>query len=486
MTSRKAKVLALSIGNALSSLIGIAVSIVMARVLLKEDLAAYRQTFLAYATVAPIIGLGIGQGMFYFLPTEKLRIRGRLLDGMAVTGTMGVAFATFIAFGGNELLAQRFSNPKIANLLLWMIPYAIITTPTNFVGSVLVARDHATRAAVFGTCRHLFVGASTIIPLLIWQTVEITIVGNLVASILMAFFALRLMLNSTPADSCNPTLAGIRELVTFSMPLALAGMFGTLSLQLDKIIVSAMCPPEEFAVYSLDAIEIPLIGIVTGAITSVALTDMRKAVDAEKPQEALRLFRGIAEKSSLVILPVMVYLLINADALISILYTSVYIDSATPFRLYLLLLPIRTVVFGSIIVAAGASRFVLIRSLTGLVINLVLSILFVSAFGYSGAVLATVSTVYCWDVAANIVVISNLMDTAYRNVIPLRHMATTLISTLPFAIVSILGIHTLGDGNGPLFLSTAAFLSYTILYWRGKLYEPRQLLQYTRGLHLFR
>src|SRR5688572_20766022 len=115
----------------MSGVIGISVMMVMARVLVKEDLAAYRQTFLAYATVAPLIGMGIGQGMYYFLPVEKGRVRGRVMDGMAVAGFMGLLFALFIALGGNELLAQRFSNPKVANMLLWMIPYTLITTPTS-------------------------------------------------------------------------------------------------------------------------------------------------------------------------------------------------------------------------------------------------------------------------------------------------------------------------------------------------------------------
>lgn len=437
LTSRKAKVLALSIGNALSSVIGVAVSVVMARVLLKEDLAAYRQTLLAYATVSPIISLGIGQGMFYFLPTEKIRVRGRLFDGMAVTGMMGVTFAIFIAFGGNELLAQRFSNPKIAKLLLWMIPYAIITTPTGFVSSVLVARDQAKKAAIFGTCRQLFIGASTVIPLAIWQSVEITLVGNIAASLLMAFFAIHLMLQSTPADSSNPTVSGIRELTAFTVPLALAGMFGTLSLQLDKIVVSAMCTPEEFAVYSLGAIEIPLIGIVTGAITSVALTEMRKAVANGDTDEAVRIFTKIAKTSSIIIFPVMLFLLINADILVRVLYTATYSESVIPFRIYLLLLPVRTVIFGSLLMAFGLSKFILKRAAIGLAINVVLSVALVSMLGSAGAVIATVCSIYFWEVPASLAMIRKASCLPILQIFPLSYFCRTLLLLSPIALASI-------------------------------------------------
>ena len=116
MSKRKIKVIALSLGQAFSRLIGLAVMMLMARVLLKEDLAAYRQAFLAYLAVGPMLSLGVGQGMYYFLPSETERLRGRVADGVAALGAMGVLFALFIGLGGNELLAQRFSNPQVCQV----------------------------------------------------------------------------------------------------------------------------------------------------------------------------------------------------------------------------------------------------------------------------------------------------------------------------------------------------------------------------------
>jgi len=247
-SSRKAKVVALSLGRGLSSLIGIAVGMFMARMLVKDDVAAYRQTFLAYATVGPLLSLGIGQGMYYFLPGEKLRVRGRVLDGITVLGLTGLVFAVFLAFGGNQLLAERFSNPKVANMLLWMIPYAIVVTPTNVASSVLVARDHVTLSAAFGVIRQILVGISTVIPLALWQNAETALLGNVVASVLMGIAALTLMIRATPNDSKTPTFSGVRELVVFTVPLALAGMIGTITLQLDKLIVAFLCSPEQVSV----------------------------------------------------------------------------------------------------------------------------------------------------------------------------------------------------------------------------------------------
>ena len=91
--TRRSKVLALSVSKGIARFIGLLTMMAMARVLTKEDLAAYRQTLLAYAIAAPILELGIGQGLYYFLPAEKIRIRGRVLDAVTVLGAMGTLFA---------------------------------------------------------------------------------------------------------------------------------------------------------------------------------------------------------------------------------------------------------------------------------------------------------------------------------------------------------------------------------------------------------
>ena len=475
MPSRKYKVVALSLGQGLSGLIGIVVAMIMARLLSKDDVAAYRQTLLAYATFGPILGLGIGQGMYYFLPGEKTRVRGRLLDGLSVAGLMGAVFAISLALGGNEFLAKRFSNPKVANMLLWMIPYAIISTPAKLASSVLVARDRVSVSAIFGVIRQFFIGISTIVPLVLWETAETALIGNVVASVLMGIAAITLMVQSTPPDSMYPSFAGSKELVLFTIPLALAGMLGTITMQMDKLIVSFICSPEEFAVYTLGAIEIPIIGIVTGAVTSVALADMRRSVVDGKKGEALKFFRKIGEKTALVIFPVMIFFLINAEQIIYYLYSSGYADSVFPFRYYLLLLPIRTVVFGSIIIALGKSKFILFRSFVGLIFNMALSVFFVWNFGGWGAAAATVLSIYLWALPANIFFISYQLNCKWYQVLPFKKYGEVIFALIPLTVISLAIREIVTDSNFEFFLIASCFLVFLAFYWNKRLYSLENL-----------
>ena len=68
--------------------------------------------------VAPLLQLGVTQGIYYFLPKETERIRGRVVDALVVLAIMGLLFGVVIGVGGNHYLAGEFSNPQVAELLL--------------------------------------------------------------------------------------------------------------------------------------------------------------------------------------------------------------------------------------------------------------------------------------------------------------------------------------------------------------------------------
>lgn len=444
---------------------------VMARVLIKEDLAAYRQTFLAYLAVGPILSMGVGQGMYYFLPAEKERLRGRVTDGLTALGVMGVGFALFIGLGGNEFLARRFSNPQVARLLLWLVPYVIITIPATAAQSVMVARDRVLLASVFGVVKQLAIGIATLIPLILWKTADAPLIGNVVASVIMGSAGIALMIQSAPGGNPMPTFGGIKELLTFTLPLAVGGMFGTISKTLDQLIVGFLCPPDEFAEYSLGAMELPMIGVITGSLTAVMLADMRKSIVANDHDEALRLFRSVGEKSSLVMLPMMLFLLITAGTFIQYLFSSEFTESAIPFRFYLTLLPIRTVVFGSLLMALGKNRFIMYRAFFGLVLNGIISTFLVWNYGPWGAVVATVATVYLWDVPASIYMLALVLGKSWHQIMPFREMGKIFVDLIPVAIVSLIIAWFVENIHIEFALIAICFATFLIPYWNGRLYQ---------------
>ena len=427
-------------GQGLTALVGLLSIVLLSRILNKAEYATFRQTFLAYEFAVPIMGLGIAQAIYYFLPVETTRPRGRVMDAVCVMLFMGCLFSLFILFGGNELLAKRFTNPQLADSLLYLIPFPLITLPASLLGSVLVVRERVTLLSTFNVLSNIALGLAVIIPCLFWKTSSAPIIGKVAMSVPSSAIAVYLIFQSVTSGEWLPRWEHIKSMVKYAVPLGLASMIGTITLQLDKVIVSAMCTPEDFAVYANGAIEIPLIGIVTGSISAVILADMRKLIVGGKKDEALTLFRKAAEKSAWIILPAMVFLFVSADLVIQILFSKKYSGSALPFRFYLCVLPVRIIFFGPMLIAIGKSKIILYRTLVSLPLNLVLSIILVRFIGYIGAIIATLCVLYLWAVPYSIYNIKRHFMCPLNSIFPLFMVVKLLALFLPAGLLLYLGI----------------------------------------------
>ena len=461
-TSRTGKVFALSLGQGLTTLVALLSGMVLARVLTPTDLATYRQTMLAYDVALPLLSLGIGTGLYYFLPTEKTRARGVVVDGLVMMAGMGLLYAVFIALGGNHLLAKRFSNPAIVNTLAYLVPLPIVMLPARLLPSVMVVQGQVQKLTAYNVLSSLLLAVSLIAACLAWKNPDSMVLVRVGVSIATGLVAVWMMLRAVPADAWSPSFASMRRMAAYSLPLVGASALATVSLQLDKLIVSSMCTPEQFAVYSNGAIEIPLIGMITGAISNVLVVEFRKAYAAGDFAEALRLYHLVPAKTSAILFPVMVYLALAARPFICVLFSEKYAASSTAFMVYLLMIPYRTILLGGL-AAAGKSKIVFRNSAVGLAINLALSVVLVHFLGYIGAVVGTVVAIGVWWFPMALYEIGRSIHSSLLKVYPWRTVGKSLLLSLaaavPAAIVLGLSRTTL-----PIAQLAASSVAYAATY----------------------
>jgi O-antigen/teichoic acid export membrane protein len=439
--SRTTKVITLSLGRTLTGLAGIISAAVLSRILTQHDYATYRQTILAYAFAAPLLTLALPQALYYFIPQNKGKERQVLVENLALLGFMGVLFTGFLLLGGSNLLAWRFHNPDLAKTLKLLAPYPLFMLPAGAIGACLVIRNRISSLTIFNVLSRLITLLLIIGACIFFRKPGPIVITEVLAAILVFVPCMWLMFDSCPGTVKRFDWRRITEMVKYSVPLGFSGMLGLITLQLDKIIVSSMCATEEFAIYANGAIEIPLIGIITGSIATVILADMTIMCQQENHDQALMLFHKAALRSASLLLPAMCFLMITADQFIITVYSIKYIKSVLPFRLYLLILPVRIVVYGSAIMALGMTRFILIRSIFDLIINAILSVIFVWVFGYIGAVIATIFTLYLWTVPFNLRIISKGFNIRVISVIPLRDLAIVLGCS--FLFIPLIFLHYL-------------------------------------------
>lgn len=411
-SSRTFKVALLSAGRMLTSAVALISAMVLTRVLTVRDYATYNQTLLAYKFVSPLLVLGLPSALYFFLPGEKKRARAILIENLLLLAIMGGIFSVFLLLGGAHLLAWRFQNPQLVRTLRILIPYPLFILPASGFAACLMARDRLPSIVTYNVSSRLVMLAAVVIPCLIWPTPAVALLGTVLGAGIVMFPALRLMFEACPGPEWRPTRSGMWQQLRYSVPLGLAMMIDGMMMSLDRFVVASMCATEAFAVFSVGATEIPLISIVTGSLTAVLIPEFSVLFKQERHGDMLVLWQKAMVRSCVLIFPVMAYLLVMAPEVMRVFFSEKYAASATVFRVYLLLLPVRITSYGAVYLATGNTSRLVNRGLGGLVLNAVLSVLLVRWMGYLGAAVGTVLTIYLWTTPYNLYHVARILKTS--------------------------------------------------------------------------
>lgn len=467
--SRTFKAALLGSGKFLRALTELATAVILTRILTKPDYAAYMQTFLTYRFVAPFLSLGLPMALYYFLPLDQEHRQSVLSGNLLLLFCMGFLFLGFMWCGGNSLIAKRFDNPILSKLLLIFGPYAIFVLPTRAINACLVSCNRIKTLTVFNVASRLLAFAFIVCLALFLLSPYGPVIGAVAAAFLLFFPAIFLMYRAVRGNNWLPDKNNMWAQLKYSVPLGLASTIGTISINLDKVLVSAMCASEDFAVYVNGAMEIPLIGVITGSVMSILIPEFAVMYQRKNNKEILALWHRAMVKCALLILPIMVFLFIMAPEVMRLLFSAKYTDSAMPFRIYLLLLPVRITQFGSIFMASNRNSLIVYRSAIGLVFNFILSVVMIRTVGYIGAAIATVLVIYMWGTPYNLFFIGKILNEGISNILPYRLLTNIFLMNILAAFVLILKVGLdMSDLIKLVSLGCLYVLAIGLLYWSNR------------------
>jgi len=366
----------------LKSLVGIA----LARLITPKELGTYRQLFLIYSTFSTLMLLGIPQSLLYFLPkaADASAQKNIITRTMGLVSLLALLFALSILLFRHEV-AYRFNNPQIGSLLLVFAIYPIFMFTTQLYNSVMLGLKQPKNTAVFTLFSIVCDFVLILGVALLWRNLTF-IVWAVVFSAFLQWLYARIKLGKINSVFDPAVYTGFREQLHYAVPLGLSSIIGMLSVQLDKFMISSFFTPEQFAVFSIGAMELPLVGILSNSVNSILLPNL----DMSDQRQGSQLYSAAVRKNSLIIFPLTVLFYLLAKPLMIFLYGLQYADAAIFFKIYLFTLPLRTATYGIIFQAMGKTKVIMLNSVLVLVSNLILNYFFIQLMGMKGAAIATV------------------------------------------------------------------------------------------------
>ena len=370
------------------------VNMFLSRYLDRAVYGTFQQTWFFTHMLIEIALLGFPVGILYILPKlTPAERKGFLVRLTLLLVLIGGALAAALYLLAPSI-AGWFHNPRLTGTFRVFALYAFFVLPGMPMDAFLITQNRHRLLGVVTVAHSLLLVAAVLVPAglglvlsaMVWWIAGYGLLrgGLLVGS---AFSTVRHL----PTERREGIFG---RFVGDALPVALNDLLRVVARWLDKNIVSAFFNPETFAIYANGAVEIPFVNVIAGAISSVVIPEFSRLSEEGKREEMIALWHRAILKTAAILIPLFAYLMVLATPFIVFLFSKTYEASAGPFRIYLLLLPLRSATYTPILLALGRSRLVALGALIDLLANLGLSIFLIRHFSYLGPAIATVVTTY--------------------------------------------------------------------------------------------
>ncbi len=382
---------------------------------------------------------GIPESLYYFLPRSPDKEVKITVLNAAFVSCFFACLLFFIIWISSPFLARHYNDPSLVfNLRLFSI-YGAMLVLSVFIDPVFItyhrARYHAIINIIHGIFLLLLAGYyyQSHIPLL--KVFYFLIICGVLRLFLTAFFVRMVPFpdGSVRGRLIRPDI--MRKIILYAIPIGFTAGLEVIARWLDKIVVSVFFDRATLAVYTVGAMEIPAVGVFLSSVTSVLLPYLNRLDHEGNVEGFIVLWRNVIQRTASIIWPVFIWLFLFAGPLIELVFSSEYLRSVAPFRIYLLMLPLRVAVFSAVVYSIGKPSMVLLASALALGLNLILSIGLALVIGYAGPAWATTVSTY-FHVLFLAVIIRQCLHTGFSRLFPLGELLRIAASSITAGIIS--------------------------------------------------
>jgi len=420
------------INNAIAAVFPIVMAILLVRLIDKETFGLYRQVSAICMFLTTILCLNLHGSMYYFIPRlTSAEERSFVVQTILLAVLLGGCASAIMWFGAEFIAYSIAKDPSLVRPLraysLFAIGYIIIL----ILPAAFISKDRVILAGVV-RIGHVAVRAGLIVAgFAVGWSLSQVLWAVAIMGLISGGIGVFLGLLNTPRSPIRLSLRSVQEQLYYALPLAAGGLTALIGKELDKWVVMYFFTTEEFGVYSLGAMEIPILSLVTASLTSAMMPNLVRLCEAGRLKDALALWHKGIRKSSLILFPAYACVMMLSRDIIVFLFGEPYGAAVGPFRIYLTLLPVRIAVYGALLRAYGKTAPVFGAAIVGLVVifSLSVSLIFLfrgTVFAFMAPAVATVTAelmaimYLLWNVASK-------THTSWHEVMPWRRLATVLV-----------------------------------------------------------
>lgn len=349
-----------AVGSLCSFGFSIASSMILSRYFNKADYGTYKQVMYVYNTLLTVFTLGLPKAFSYFLPRVELAQSKSLINKITRLFFLLGAIFSLLLFVFAPQIAAFLKNPDLVKALRIFAIVPFLMLPTMGLEGILATFKQTKFIALYNILTNIFKLLCVALPVVIWNLGYVEalwgFVGASFITFLLAIYLKYLPVKNQPNEKTD---ISYKEIFKFSLPLLTASIWGILINSTDQFFLSRYFGTEVFAEFSNGAIELPFVGMIVGACSTV-LTPLFTRQIYEKSDFKKTIYpvwQSSFAKSAMLIYPLVLFCIYDAVSIMTVMYGSQYAASGAYFQVRLTVNFVKIISYYSILMAIGATRF---------------------------------------------------------------------------------------------------------------------------------
>lgn len=349
-----------ALGSLFSMSFGIVSAIILSRYLSISEYGLYKQVLYVYTTLNGFFVLGLPKAYSYFLPKTPNSQAKSLINKINYIFFILGAILTAVLYFCAPLIDNLLNAPGLENLLRIFSPVPLFMMPTLGLESILATYRKTCFISIYVIMTRSVMLLCICVPVITFDCgCQGAIYGFVISSFVSFLIAMRLKFYPVKNAGNDKTVESYKSIFKFCVPLAVASIWGILINSTDQFFISRYFGNEEFAIFSNGSMELPFVGVIIGA-TSTVLTPLFTRYFHEKAnikETIIPVWKNAFSKSIMLIYPLTLFCIFDAERIMICLYGDIYAASSPFFQIKLITYFFKVIVFYSLIIALGAVNF---------------------------------------------------------------------------------------------------------------------------------
>lgn len=384
--------LILTSSRILTSVVLMMVAMILSHSSTLEEYGTYSLMLLIINLASSITMMGLPNSINYFLGRQDdNKERVRFISVYFTLSTFLSILTGIILVLITPLIEVYFKNELIKSCWFFLLTIPWSKVVLTSIENILIVYKKTYLLGIFKIINSL----SILIGLIIVRLLNLNFITYVLTYVIiqMLFSLIVYILSKSIVGKIyiHFDVSYIKKIFIFSIPLGLASVVGTINIELDKLIIGAFFNTEQLAIYANASREMP-VTIIASVFTAVLLPQLARLMKKDEVNLSVKLWGDSVNLSYIFICFIAVGLFVYAPEVITLLYSEKYLPGVGVFRVFCLVLLLRTTYFGMILNSTGNTKFIFYSSLISLLLNMVLNYLFYLIFGFIGPAIATLIT----------------------------------------------------------------------------------------------